>query len=582
MSFRSRLLATCGFACSFVVASNAPAQQVAPGFSTQRFNPSERGSEFFALDTLDMRGDGRPAVGVVGEWANRPFVLYNADGSDRAAVVSQQLFVHVGASLNLFDRLRIAVNVPFALVDSGDAGKSLLGQTYNGPSHLALGDMRFSADLRLFGRYGGAFTMALGGQMFLPAGEAKQYTGDVASHGIVHLLASGEIGMIVYSAKLGFHVRDQLPPANGAVRGDELVFGGAIGLRLANRKLVVGPEVYGSTGTATSNAFFGAGTTPVEALLGAHYTVAPDWRIGVGAGPGLTHDLGSPQVRVIASVEWVPAYVPERPRPTVGDRDGDRIPDNRDACPDHPGQPNDDPRMHGCPQVAAVAPPPPPDRDGDGIPDTDDACPDKPGVKTDDPKTNGCPPPPPDRDGDGIVDAEDACPDKAGVKTDDPKTNGCPPNPDRDGDGIANEVDACPDAAGPKNDDPKKNGCPAAAEVGGQIKITDQVKFATGSAVLLKESDTILSAVLKVLQDHPEIKVIRVEGHTDNQGPAAYNKTLSQKRAASVEAWLEKHGIDKNRVKSEGFGMEKPIDDNKTEAGRKNNRRVEFHIEDTK
>jgi OOP family OmpA-OmpF porin len=203
------------------------------------------------------------------------------------------------------------------------------------------------------------------------------------------------------------------------------------------------------------------------------------------------------------------------------------------------------------------------------------------GVKTDDPKTNGCPPPPPDRDGDGIIDSEDACPDVKGVKTQDPKTNGCPPDPDRDKDGILNEVDACPDEAGKADPDPKRNGCPKAFVQAGQIKILDQVKFATGSAAIVgKDSDDVLNAVVGVLKGHSEIKKIRVEGHTDNVGGAAYNKQLSGARAASVVAWLVKHGIEKDRVSSAGFGMEKPLDDNKTEAGRRNNRRVEFHIED--
>ncbi len=201
-----------------------------------------------------------------------------------------------------------------------------------------------------------------------------------------------------------------------------------------------------------------------------------------------------------------------------------------------------------------------------------------PGVRTNDPKTNGCPPPPSDRDKDGIPDAEDACPDVPGVHTDDPKTNGCPPDPDRDKDGIKNEDDACPDVPGVPDPDPKKNGCPKAQIVHGQIQILEQVKFATGSAVILKESDGLLTAVAKVLTDHPEITKLRVEGHTDNVGGKGYNQGLSNARAASVMAWLVKHGIDKNRLTSQGFGMDKPIDTNATEAGRKNNRRVEFHI----
>ena len=250
------------------------------------------------------------------------------------------------------------------------------------------------------------------------------------------------------------------------------------------------------------------------------------------------------------------------------DRDNDGILDAEDACPDVPGIKTDDPKTNGCP----------PDRDHDGILDAEDACPDVPGVKTDDPKTNGCPP---DRDHDGIVDAEDACPDVPGVKTDDPKTNGCPPDPDRDKDGITNEQDACPDAPGPANADPKKNGCPQAAVVGKQIVILEQVKFATGSAKILPASDGILNAVLKVLSDHPEIKHVRIEGHTDNVGAARDEQDAEQPAARRRSStWLVKHGVDASRLSSEGFGMERPIDTNDTAEGRQNNRRVEFHIED--
>jgi outer membrane protein OmpA-like peptidoglycan-associated protein len=273
----------------------------------------------------------------------------------------------------------------------------------------------------------------------------------------------------------------------------------------------------------------------------------------------------------VGSLEWFPAIVPPPPPPS--DRDNDGIIDNDDACPDIPGVRTEDPKTNGCP-------PPPPDRDNDGILDAQDACPDTPGVKTDDPKTNGCPPPPPDRDKDGVTDAEDACPDTPGVKTDDPKTNGCPPPPpDRDKDGILDQEDACPDTPGPRNQDPKKNGCPEARIEAGEIKILQQVKFKTNSAEILPESDSILSAVTKILADHPEISGVRIEGHTDNRGGAAMNLGLSTRRAASVLNWLVRHGIDKSRLTSKGFGLTRPIDSNTTDEGRQNNRRVEFHID---
>src|SRR5262249_22814578 len=152
------------------------------------------------------------------------------------------------------------------------------------------------------------------------------------------------------------------------------------------------------------------------------------------------------------------------------------------------------------------------------------------------PKTNGCPP---DRDHDGILDKDDACPDEAGVADADPKKNGCPADKDRDKDGIANDQDACPDEPGPADPDPKKNGCPKAFVQGGQIKITEQVKFKTNSAdIAAKESEAVLTAILDVMTKHPEIKKVRVEGHTDNKGTEVYNKKLSQSRADSVMKWL--------------------------------------------
>ena len=113
---------------------------------------------------------------------------------------------------------------------------------------------------------------------------------------------------------------------------------------------------------------------------------------------------------------------------------------------------------------------------------------------------------------------------------------------------------------------------------GGQIRIREQVKFKTASSQILKESDYILQAVVKILVDHPEITKIRVEGHTDSRGKPGYNKKLSQRRAASVVKWLVKHGIGKQRLTSAGFGQERPIATNRTDEGRHQNRRSEFHI----
>jgi len=104
------------------------------------------------------------------------------------------------------------------------------------------------------------------------------------------------------------------------------------------------------------------------------------------------------------------------------------------------------------------------------------------------------------------------------------------------------------------------------------------VQFAFGSDVILPASDGLLDSVNKVLVAHPEVTKVLIEGHTDNVGTAPYNKGLSDRRAASVRAWLLKRGVDNKRLESKGFGFDRPIGDNKTDAGRQMNRRVEFKV----
>jgi outer membrane protein OmpA-like peptidoglycan-associated protein len=365
---------------------------------------------------------------------------------------------------------------------------------------------------------------------------------------------------------MGITYRAHSGTLDGAPFGTELDFSAAVGLRLLKRKLLVGPEVFGST---VFDGAFERQTTPFEVILGGKYRPTDAWRVGLGVGPGLTRGFGSPAVRVLASIEWIAPIKPKAAPPPEepGDRDGDGITDDEDACPDEKGVASDDPDKNGCPEPA--------DRDGDGIVDAKDACPDEKGVASDDPEKNGCPAPG-DRDGDGITDDEDACPDEKGVASDDPKRHGCPK--DTDGDGILDDEDACPTEKGERNEDPKKNGCPEARVEEKQIIVLGRVEFETGKAVLRPESNEVLDAVLKVLQEHEEITKISVEGHTDDRGADAMNLDLSRRRAAAVVKWLAAHGIAAGRLSSQGFGETKPVESNETDAGRQNNRRVEFRI----
>lgn len=563
------------------------------GFVLDRLDPSERGSEWFVLDSLDLRGHLRPAAGVVGSFTHKPLVVYDRDWRYVASLVEHQVLVHPGASIVLWSRMRAAISLPIAVYQTGDF---IVGA----PSPAAaVGDLRVSGDVRVVGEHGGPITGALGVSLYVPTGSRDDYMSDGRVRFLPRATVAGDLSIFTYSARVGYHHRTLTTLttlthtlASGPF-GSEIVFGAAAGVRLADRKLVVGPELYGAS-ILDGGSFAAGRRTPIEGLIGAHYTVA-DVRFGGGLGAGLTRGWGTPALRAILSAEWTPGY--------SEDTDKDGIPNADDACPDVAGARTTDPKTNGCPP--RPAPPPPSDRDGDGVVDGVDACPDVAGVESRDPKRRGCPA---DRDEDGVVDLVDACPDAPGPASDDPKTNGCPPDrdddaipdstdacpdlagqpsdeplrhgcpPDKDGDGIYDAEDACPDAPGPADPDPKRHGCPLARIEDCQIRITSQVSFKPGSAEILRESDPTLLAVATTLEDHPEIMMVRVEGHTDNTGNAATNQRLSEKRAEAVVRSLASYGIDKARLEVKGYGMTRPLDTNATAEGRQNNRRVELHI----
>jgi len=115
---------------------------------------------------------------------------------------------------------------------------------------------------------------------------------------------------------------------------------------------------------------------------------------------------------------------------------------------------------------------------------------------------------------------------------------------------------------------------------GDQIHILDVVYFRTNRAVIRPTSFTLLENVAQVLNAHPEIAKIRVEGHTDSRGRHARNMRLSQQRAEAVVRFLTERGnVDPARLESEGYGPDRPIVAEASSAEEHaRNRRVEFHI----
>ncbi|WBX73889.1 OmpA family protein [Tenacibaculum pacificus] len=259
------------------------------------------------------------------------------------------------------------------------------------------------------------------------------------------------------------------------------------------------------------------------------------------------------------------------------DTDGDGIFDKDDACPEVAGLKE----FNGCP-----------DTDGDGIKDADDACPEVAGLAA----LNGCP----DADADGIADKNDACPTVKGTKA----NNGCP---DTDGDGVVDGKDKCPTVAGPvanagcpyvdtdgdsvldKDDKCPKvagvasnNGCPEVLITkAAEKKLNDfarAIYFNSGRTTFKPGVIANLDRIASIMKEYSKAN-FSVQGHTDSQGKAANNLRLSEKRAKAVLDYLAvKAGISTSRLTSAGFGEDYPIADNKTRAGRAQNRRVEIKL----
>ncbi len=304
------------------------------------------------------------------------------------------------------------------------------------------------------------------------------------------------------------------------------------------------------------------------------------------------------------------------------DRDGDRVADEKDECPDTPGLR----KLKGCP-----------DTDMDGIPDKDDECPEDPGLM----EYNGCPDTDmdgiidkndlcpnvkgeerfsgcPDTDGDGIGDGTDECVDVAGLE----RYNGCP-IPDTDGDGFNDEEDVCPKVSGEfegcpdsdgdgfhdGNDDcvneagtvqgcpdadsdgiadkddecpdeagiPEKNGCPEIPTPTREEIINSwrgpNIQFVSGTRPD-ENYDSDLEKIKAFHDQYPDA-YIHLGGYSDCTGSESSNMRISERRAKKVYNDLIEAGIPAEQMTYEAYGEANPVADNDTREGQLKNRRVE-------
>jgi len=537
------------------IASSANAQS--NQIDLNQFRPAELATDGFATSTPDGQGHLRFGFQVWLDYADDPLKI--DIGGTSNDVVHQQLTGRLVLSLGLADHIVIFIDTPYHFMVREGAGQPAL-------TGSNLGDLYVGARFNFFGTRDDIFQIGANTTMTINTASLSNDQQDFAG-GVNRGPYLGGWFELLMNFNAGDHVRI---PLQGGYKlntrtvdlgafsvGNEWTFGGGVLIVLGeDDQFMISGEAFGRAAANISPAT--RLNTPVEILGGFKWLPKFGFTLGVGGSAGVTDGYGAPDWRVFGMLGYT---MPDKDR--TPDADADGIPDALDQCPNEAEDMDGFEDEDGCPDL---------DNDGDGIPDAQDKCPneaeDMDGFEDED----GCPDP--DNDGDGILDVEDRCPNDPGP----PENEGCP-DPDRDGDGVPDRIDNCPDEVGTA----ENQGCKAKQLViigAGKLEILEKVYFKKGSAKLQKRSWALLDNVAAVLIAHPEIKKIRVEGHSDKSGSLKYNMILSKKRANTVVRYLVGRGqVTRSRLVAQGFGPKKPLYPNpKSKEEAALNRRVEFHV----
>ena len=505
-----------------------------------------------------LRPFGRLTLGYVDD----PLVLVDANDSSREIrVVDDQFALYGALGVGLFRRAHLALLMPMYVQSSA------VPQGAGAIEGARLGDLGVDVRLTILDRRA-PLELGLAGTLRLPTGDQSSFASDGRVTFYPRVLASKQL--TANGTLLNLALGPVLRPASaqaGVKLGSQLRLTGGALVALSK---VVGVTAEAASSTTTDEPFEKSGT-PVEGSLGGRLSFS-SVVLGTSVSTGLTRGVGSPDVRWLVMLA-APGAREETPPPQRAvaraddDSDRDGVHGSADACPAEAEDVDGFEDGDGCPEA---------DNDKDGILDGRDKCPMEPEDLDGFQDQDGCPDG--DNDNDGVADADDKCPLQAEDMDHWQDQDGCP-EADNDDDGIADERDQCPNEPETKNGIDDEDGCPDLVRVEeGQIRTLEPIYFDYNKATILARSEPLLKEMANLIRSRPDLGVIAIEGYTDARGSAKYNLKLSRDRAAAVRNMLVKSGVAEDRLTSDGFGSSHPIEDNKTEAGRAKNRRVEFHF----
>ncbi len=588
-------------------------------FNAQRFRPVADGRSLLSVEDASVPGPGLGG-GLWFDYAADPLVFRYDDGADDTRLTGDVATANLAAFFTL-SRFRLAIDMPLHLAAGSDLATG----------GFSPGDLRLDFKATLVDRAKTGFGVGAAIDLGLPTGNADAWLGDTGPVFGGRIIATAGRKRGILSANVGVRgapSAELLPDLDWGTR----LFWGLGGAVPVVEELDAFAEIDGDLSLTTLDAM---GAAPMEWRAGVKYYPRPEIVVSAAFGTGLTTGVGAPDYRAVAGLAWVPVIKREADLVTAAkglDRDGDGIEDTKDLCPGQPEDRNGRNDEDGCPDAGLT-----PTRlqviDGRGQRVANAAVELVSGPESgryvlgSGEMTRSLPPGKYKtvavadgfEDEAALLEVPDADrfehtytmePVIVGGRLIVTSTNeqGVPVAAlvtvlgggkkfTTGADGIGEESLSLGDteisvwAEGYQAErvrttivkqEPSKVSVvlkQARAVVReDRVEILDKIFFEFDSATIKAESFRLLDEVTAILMNHPEILLLEVQGHTDDQGTDEYNLGLSDRRASAVRDYLVTAGVESARLQARGYGESDPLQPGISEEAREANRRVMFKI----
>ena len=421
--------------------------------------------------------------------------------------------------------IRLAAVLPIHLASSGHQVEGF----------RAIGDIRFLATWAALQT--NALRVSTSADLSLPTGNEETWLGDESSVGELSIQASWTSPKLLAVGHLGYRLHfNDVPLSLDTNWGNRFSVGVGLAYSISDTMAITWENTGEFLSRVADNAE-GGHNAPLESLAGFRYRFLDGLEVSVGAGAGLTDGVGSPDWRGVAGLTWQRSKSFADPAPPAVQPAGIPQLPTETSSPE-PSVPT------GWVRVVAVNEGGMPVRCSVRVLGTG-----KPPIKGGD---------------DGWTELELPAGNHEIVVWSEGYHS------------FHTDIEVSEDSK--TNIEVTLPGGKVAIE-GDQVRVFEKVFFELDSTEIKQVSFSLLDEVVELLLNHPEITLMSIEGHTDDQGDAQYNIDLSFGRAEAVVHYLTAQGVERDRLEARGHGESKPLLQGESADARAANRRVEFHIQ---